>query len=191
MSDYFTGTILPWPVRFIPMYFKLCNGAQLSVQQYPALFSIIGNTYGGDGKTYFKLPDLRNRMAVGAGTNPVTGVPYPLGASGGHDAVQTLPAIAHTHACAGSVQLTLKASSQPGNTPAPATNTVLAQPPAGKAMYTKATADTAAGALSLTMPALTGLSAAGVTQPNAVDTTPPELAMQYIICVDGLYPYFD
>lgn len=50
-----------------PKGWKICDGSMLLISEYPELYRVIGNTYGGDGKTNFSIPDLRGRVAVGAG----------------------------------------------------------------------------------------------------------------------------
>jgi microcystin-dependent protein len=80
--DVFIGTIVPWPISYAPPYFALCFGQQYTVSQYQAVFSLIGNTYGGNG-TVFNLPDLRGRTVVGAGPY-MGGLPnYNMGTIGG------------------------------------------------------------------------------------------------------------
>ena len=56
--------------NFAPRNWALCDGQLLSIAQYQALFSLLGTTYGGDGRTSFALPDLRGRAAMHAGTGP-------------------------------------------------------------------------------------------------------------------------
>jgi len=65
--DPIIGQIMLWPVSaFIPVGWQLCDGTLLSVQQYTALFSLLGTTYGGDGQKNFAVPDLRHRVPVGS-----------------------------------------------------------------------------------------------------------------------------
>lgn len=66
MGDALLGTILIWPLRWVPVGWHLCDGALLNIQQYGALYSLIGTIYGGNGSTTFGLPDLRTRVPVGA-----------------------------------------------------------------------------------------------------------------------------
>lgn len=66
MGDAMLGTILIWPLRWIPVGWHLCDGTLLNIQQNAALYSLIGTIYGGNGSTTFGLPDLRNRVPVGA-----------------------------------------------------------------------------------------------------------------------------
>ncbi|MFT5654718.1 MAG: microcystin-dependent protein [Arenicella sp.] len=56
--------------NFAPRGWALCQGQLLSISQNTALFSLLGTTYGGDGRTTFGLPDLRGRVAVGVGSGP-------------------------------------------------------------------------------------------------------------------------
>jgi len=56
--DYIIGTILLLPYSFTPMTLLLCNGQTLNIMPYQALFSVIGNTYGGDGQTTFAVPNM-------------------------------------------------------------------------------------------------------------------------------------
>ena len=55
----YIGQVITFAGRFAPQYWMFCDGQMLDVSQNPALFSILGNTYGGDGMHTFKLPDTR------------------------------------------------------------------------------------------------------------------------------------
>jgi microcystin-dependent protein len=68
--DPFIGQIQPFAFNFAPRGWAKCDGTLLSIAQYQALFSLIGATYGGDGRTTFALPDLRGRVALHQGTGP-------------------------------------------------------------------------------------------------------------------------
>ncbi len=70
--DAYVGSIILWPVPWVPSGWHLCDGALLPVNNFQALFALIGTTYGGNGTTTFALPDLRNRVPVGtmAGNGP-------------------------------------------------------------------------------------------------------------------------
>lgn len=71
--EVYLGTIMPWPIPFAPMGWALCNGQVLSVQQNQALFSLIGNYYGGSYPTNFALPDLRGRFPIGVNGDTTNG----------------------------------------------------------------------------------------------------------------------
>lgn len=80
--DPFIAQIIMFAGNFAPRGWAFCDGQLLSIQQYLALFSILGTTYGGDGRTTFALPDLRGRVAMHAGNGPGLGS-YKLGQKGG------------------------------------------------------------------------------------------------------------
>ena len=64
------GTVIPWSGNFIPADYLPCDGRLLSIAQNTALFSLLGTTYGGDGRTTFAVPDLRGRTIIGADLGP-------------------------------------------------------------------------------------------------------------------------
>ena len=68
--DPFIGEIVMFGGNFAPRGWGLCNGQLLAISSNTALFSILGTTYGGDGRTTFALPDLRGRSAIHPGTGP-------------------------------------------------------------------------------------------------------------------------
>ncbi|MBC3953684.1 phage tail protein [Pseudomonas triticifolii] len=68
--DAFLGTILIWPANYAPHGWAFCNGAELQVQQYQALYAVIGNIYGGTAGATFKLPNLCGRVPMGAANFP-------------------------------------------------------------------------------------------------------------------------
>ncbi len=67
--DYFLGQIVLFPYGFAPMGWLVCNGQVLNVMQYQAVFSLIGNKFGGNGSTTFCVPNLQ-------GAEPVPGMGY-------------------------------------------------------------------------------------------------------------------
>jgi microcystin-dependent protein len=78
----FIGQITLFAGNFAPRGWAFCEGQLLPISQNTALFSILGTTYGGDGRTTFALPDLRGRFPLQQGTGP--GLPtYRLGERGG------------------------------------------------------------------------------------------------------------
>lgn len=68
MSEPFLGEIQQFGFNFAPMSWATCNGATLPLQQYTALFSLIGTTYGGNGQSNFQLPNFSGRAACSQGT---------------------------------------------------------------------------------------------------------------------------
>lgn len=93
MSEPFIGEIRMWSFDWPPRNWARCDGALIAVNQNPSLYSLLGTTYGGDGQTTFKLPDLRGRVPIHRGYN------YYQGLSSGVETVylseDNLPA--HTH----------------------------------------------------------------------------------------------
>ncbi len=95
----FIGMIMLFAGNFAPKGWAFCNGQLLSIAQNSALFSILGTTYGGDGKTTFALPDLRGRAPIHWGQGPGLRN-YQLGEHGGAETVSLTAANLppHTHA---------------------------------------------------------------------------------------------
>ena len=82
MSNPFLAQTIMFGGNFAPRGWALTDGQLLSINAYSALFSILGTTYGGDGRTTFALPDLRGRIALHTGNGP--GLPtYNRGQKGG------------------------------------------------------------------------------------------------------------
>jgi microcystin-dependent protein len=160
----------------LPAGWLPCDGRLLSPLQYPALFAVLSNTYGGDGLSTFALPDLRGRLPLGAGTpNVPNAKPVDLGQQGGSASVTLSPdqLPAHTHA--------LLVSTAPATSITPAGN-VLATPVAADgtpvAAYGPATDLVAASPASI--------APTGAGQP--VPVMPPYVTLTYIICTEGWYP---
>jgi microcystin-dependent protein len=72
--------------NFAPRGYAFCNGQLLAIGQNQALFSLIGTTYGGDGRTSFALPDLRGRVPMHPGTGPGLST-HQLGDEGGQETI--------------------------------------------------------------------------------------------------------
>ncbi|MEJ5999580.1 phage tail protein [Paucibacter soli] len=169
MSDPFVAEIRMFGFNFAPKGWAKCDGQLLPISQNTALFSLLGTTYGGDGKSNFGLPNLRERFALGAGQGPGLS-PRDLGEIGGASEVTLIGTEmpAHKHS------LMAGASAQTGN-------------PAGAAL-----APPAAGALAYRIPgnqvAMAGDSsgAVGGNQPHA--NLPPYLAVNFCIAMQGVFP---
>jgi microcystin-dependent protein len=78
MDDDMMGVIKLFAGNFAPQGWFFCDGTLLPISQYQALYSLLGTTYGGDGRTTFALPDLRGRVPVGIGAAPGL-TPHSLG----------------------------------------------------------------------------------------------------------------
>jgi microcystin-dependent protein len=99
MSEPFIGQIMLVGFNYCPRGWAEANGALLPIAQNTALFSLLGTTYSGDGRTTFGLPDLRGRVPIGDGTGAGLS-PYQLGQKGGVESVtltsSQLPPHAHS-----------------------------------------------------------------------------------------------
>lgn len=73
MAEPFIGEIKVFGCNFAPRGWAFCEGQLMPIQENQELFSLIGTTYGGDGRTNFALPDLRGRVAAHAGAGLISG----------------------------------------------------------------------------------------------------------------------
>ncbi|MET0395069.1 MAG: tail fiber protein [Chitinophagaceae bacterium] len=96
--DAFLGEIRPFALPFAPVGWALCDGKTYSISWNTALFTVIGNRYGGDGRTTFGVPDIKRRVLVGSGTLP-RGETYEIGQQGGYAGIplQAEEIPVHTH----------------------------------------------------------------------------------------------
>jgi len=96
--DPFIGEIIMFGGNYAPRGWALCDGQHLSTSEHSALFSILGATYGGDGRTTFGLPDMRGRVPLHAGHGPGLSA-YNLGQSHGeeHVTLNVIQIPAHSH----------------------------------------------------------------------------------------------
>lgn len=112
MSEPFLAEIRIFGFNFPPRGWALCDGQILPINQNQSLFSLLGTTYGGDGRTSFGLPDLRGRVPLHVGQRPGSGTPnHTQGSKGGTEThLLTKPQTpVHSH--------TLNPTSSDGNTP--------------------------------------------------------------------------
>ena len=102
MSNPFVAEIRIFPFNFAPRGWAFCDGQILSISQNTALFSLLGTTYGGDGKSNFALPNLQGSTPMGFGQGPGLTL-RDLGETGGETTVSLLvseiPAHTHTANC--------------------------------------------------------------------------------------------
>lgn len=89
MADPFVAEIRIFPFNFAPKGWAWCNGQLLPISQNTALFSLLGTTYGGDGKSNFALPDLQGRAPMHPGQGPGLSL-HDLGETGGSETVSLL-----------------------------------------------------------------------------------------------------
>lgn len=173
--DPFIGEIRLMSFPFAPKNWAYCQGQLLSIQQYTALFSLLGVTYGGNGVSTFGLPDLRGRAIVGAGSGPGLS-PYSPGQAGGTEGVtlaQTqMPK--HDHTFSGTIQV---GASPDFDLP---TGSYPAQGDATQFASGTPNGTLNAGTLSGT------LAAAGASQSH--ENRMPSLTLNYAIALNGYFP---
>ncbi|WP_449388496.1 phage tail protein [Chryseobacterium lineare] len=178
MDDELMGVIKVFSGNFAPRGYMLCDGSLLSIAEYTALYSILGTTYGGDGRTTFGLPNLNGRIPIGTGTS-TTGLSYELGEEDGSPTntllASNLPSFASQ----------LKVSSSNATTAVPSITTSLA------------VSGTQAGRDFITVPSFIDAAPDTMIYPQSVvfigqnmpvNNMPPYLGINYIICVEGIYP---
>ena len=178
--DAYLGEIKIFAGQFAPNGWALCNGQSLQISGNEALFSLIGATYGGDGRTTFALPDLRNRLPLGSGQSAVSGTTYTKGQTGGTTTVtlnaDQLPA--HTHV--------MYATTANGSTNAPAGNLFAASSAANTVCYANRNApNQTLQPLDEDIITPYGGTSSGAT-PH--DNRMSSLSLTFIICLDGIYP---
>lgn len=190
--EAFIGTIIGWGPPWAPRGWTFCDGRLLPILGYEALFSLLGTTYGGNGETTFALPDLRGRAAVGAGRGPGT-ANYTQGTFHGSEAVALMPGQMplHNHpASIETLQAAIPASSGEGTSDLPTAAMVPARLVTNTSRGKHPTKGYTDGANTFLNP---GTVMGQIVTDNSGDSQPfeivqPVLAIQYIICVDGLYP---
>src|SRR5437016_5103099 len=99
MADPFVAEIRIFPFNFAPKGWAFCDGQLLPISQNTALFSLLGTTYGGDGKSTFALPDLQGNVPLHAGQGPGLQL-WDLGELQGSETITLLESEvpAHSHA---------------------------------------------------------------------------------------------
>ena len=164
MSEPFLGEIKIISWNYPPKGWAFCNGQLLPINQNQALFSILGTTYGGDGRTNFALPNLQGRMPMHIGNG------LDLGESGGEQshtlALAELPSHSHPANC----------NSSPGSVASPG-DAVWAQDNNGNAPYSSA------GGSGM---ALGAINPVGGSQ--AHNNLAPYLTLNFVIALQGIFP---
>ena len=195
------GEIRGFAGNFAPRTWAFCAGQLLAISQNTALFSIIGTTYGGDGRTTFGLPDLRGRVPISSGTGPGLST-HPLGQRSGVESVSlTLNELpSHSHSAMTTLggsqiiaQGTIRASSS-GSTSDPEGNYPADPGSIGpnpiKSYAPDSDTNMALDAVSLegtiTGTATTNIGNTGGSQYH--NNMQPYLIINWIICLMGVFP---
>ncbi|MET1254973.1 phage tail protein [Aliikangiella maris] len=175
MSEPFIGEIRIWGCNYAPRNWAICNGGYLQISEFSALFAIIGTLYGGDGRTNFRLPDLRGRSPMHWGNGP--GLTYrPIAEKAG---VATVPLTEneipmHDHVVHGAVQL--------GSSPEPSPSYMLGVDPNETEIISFMSKNVSANTtMSNSM-----FSTTGESQPH--ENRQPLLSLNFCIALDGIFP---
>lgn len=164
MAEPFLSEIRIFSFNFPPKGWALCNGQLLPINQNQALFSLLGTVYGGDGRTTFGLPDLRDRLPIGVGNS------HTLGERGGEVnhtlSLNELPT--HTHNLAAS-------DAQANSTRFGGANFASS---VGGSVYSTSQASTVLDPQTIT--------AIGGSQPHT--NTMPILVLNFCIALQGIFP---
>lgn len=171
MADPFVAEIRIFPFNFAPRGWAWCDGQLLPLSQNTALFSLLGTTYGGNGKSNFALPDLQGRAPMHPGQGPGLSL-HDLGETGGSETVSLLESEipSHSHAW--------RASPDPGDIFSPGPVTSLAAS-TGATAYQR----TIANLVNLAPEAL---APAGGDQPH--NNLQPYLTFYFCIALQGVFP---
>jgi microcystin-dependent protein len=183
MSEPFLGEIRAVAFSYAPSGWLPCDGRSLPIQTYSALFSLLGTTFGGDGQTTFKLPDLRGRSMVGMGQGPgLSAITQgELDGSENITLLQTqMPAHAHTAGGTGA-----PAFNGPGETGDPS-GAVVANfaNDSGATVNSFAAANKANVTMAPNSASVTGV--AGGNQPVPIRN--PYNGTNFIMATEGIYP---
>jgi microcystin-dependent protein len=169
MSEAFLGEIRMFAGSYAPKDWMFCNGAILPIARYSALFSLLGTAFGGNGVNTFQLPNLVDTVALGTGAAPGL-TQRSLGETGGAAMVALTPAqmAPHSHAPSAFPGAGLEAS------------------PEGAVWATSTARDNqyATGTPDVEMAPVIGAAGGGLPHENRA----PFLAVNYIICVNGIFP---
>ncbi len=169
--DPFVAEIRIFPFNFAPKGWAWCDGQILPLSQNTALFSLLGTTYGGDGKSNFALPDLQGRAPMHPGQGPGLSL-HDLGETGGSETVSLLESEIPSHSHA------MRASSDDADLKAPAATRVLARGNPGF-LYQSSTS----GIQPMSDQAI---APAGGDQPH--NNLQPYLTFYFSIALQGVYP---
>jgi microcystin-dependent protein len=168
--DPFVAEIRIFPFNFAPKGWAFCDGQILPLSQNTALFSLLGTTYGGDGKSNFALPDMQGNAPMHPGQGPGLSL-HDLGETGGSETVSLLESEIPSHSH------TLRADILD------IADTNVVSPNASFALSSGGTLYQAAGGATMSDNAITP---AGGDQPH--NNLQPYLALNFCIALQGVYP---
>jgi microcystin-dependent protein len=213
----YVGQIQPFAFSFAPRGWAPCDGRLLSINQYTAVFSLLGTVYGGNGQTTFALPDLRGRGMVSQGQGAGLSS-YTLGETGGHESMtliqsqmpihthvalaqpHTHNATAQPHTHTATATATMYGLTSPGDKGSPAgrlmagTANMYGAPNAATTMALDASAASATASIANTTvavsndPATVAITSGSAGGSQPFDNRAPFLCLNICIAIEGLFP---
>jgi len=168
MSEPFLAEIRLFGFNFPPRGWAWCDGQILPISEHTALFSLLGTTYGGDGRTTFALPDLRGRVPV----HMDTGAPFTLGDKGGIESHTLTEAAVPEH------EHSLNTSTASGDAPVPTDNFLAA--------FNNGYVDDTVSTSTLVPLRAGSISGAGSSSP--VNNLQPSQVIAFAIALTGVIP---
>ena len=172
MADPFVAEIRIFPFNFAPKGWAFCNGQLMPISQNTALFSLLGTTYGGDGKSTFALPNMQGNAPMHPGQGPGLSL-HDLGETGGSETVTLLNSEIPVHSHG------LLATVQPGEDPTPGPAEALARSVNGNLYQTNV-------AQNLVQLNAQAVSPTGGDQPH--NNMQPYLTLNFNIALQGVFP---
>ncbi|MCC2546270.1 tail fiber protein [Hymenobacter sp. BT175] len=170
--DAFIGEIRLMGFDYAPNHWALCQGQLLPISTNQALYSLLGTTYGGDGRTTFALPNLNGRVPMGVGNGTMLGTV--MGSETVTLTIDTMPA--HIHAgISGTLATALGGLETSPNNHYPSDGE-----PNQYGLSSASPATMAADELKVT------IANAGGSQPH--ENRQPFMALNYAICINGYFP---
>jgi microcystin-dependent protein len=172
MADPFVAEIRIFPFNFAPKGWAWCDGQLMPLSQNTALFSLLGTTYGGDGKSNFALPDLQGRAPMHPGQGPGLSL-HDLGETGGSETVTLLESEIPSHSHA------MRAANDTAVTNSPAGNMIGRPLGRGNNIFNATVAN-------LVQMSPNALTPAGGDQPH--NNLQPYLTFFFAIALQGVFP---
>ncbi len=185
-QDAYVGEIMMIGGSYCPRGTVLADGRLLAIGDFPALFSLFGTMYGGNGQTSFGVPDLRSRVPVGIGAGAGLMTVTQGQMAGSETTVLTqgqLPM--HSHSAVSQASSALNATTETTDTTSP-NGSRLGELPGGSAYASSGAFDAALEDGSVTTTVTTTIGSTGGSQP--VSLVQPYLGMRYCVAVTGIYP---
>lgn len=196
-QEGFLGEVKMFAGNFVPRGWALCQGQLMAISSNTALFSIIGTIYGGDGRTTFALPDLRGRVARGTGSGPGL-QPAIIGQRGGTEfkVLSLLEMPQHSHSAVfngngGVASIAIPTYADEADETEPSTQSSLAignYQGNETSMYTTQAPDGTLKPFNAAVTASGTVTVGTAGGSQSFDNRQPYTTINYIICIQGLFP---